>query len=116
MSIEAIFKQNAGQQDYTAGSAILAGAIVQLSDGRAGVVKADLAASEKGSVYTEGIFDVLSASGTTFSAGVDVDWDDSNNLAVADAAGDYHLGTAVAAKTSGQTVVRVDLNQFVVTT
>lgn len=109
---EAIFRQNAGQQDYTPGSAVSAGEIVELPDGRAGVVKTDLAASAKGAVYTTGILDVLAATGTLFTAGDPVYWDISASLAVdaPGAEGDLYIGTAVAAKTSGQLVVRVDLN------
>jgi len=110
---EAIFRQNAGQQDHTPAGAVSAGEIIQLEDARAAVVKTDLAASAKGAVYTTGIFDVLSASATTFAIGDPVYWDITASLAIPPdetAAGDLYLGTAVAAKTSGQLVVRVDLN------
>jgi len=110
---EAIFRQNAGQQDYTPGGAKSAGEVIELDDGRAGVVKTDLAASEKGAVYTAGIFDFAAATGTTFSAGDDIYWDASADLAIgadAAAADDFRVGSAVAAKTSGPLVVRVDLN------
>lgn len=110
--LEAVFKQNAGQQDYTPAAAKTAGEIVELPDGRAGVVKSNLAASEKGAVYTSGIFDVKCATGTTFTEGVPVVWDASASAAVAagsEAAGDLVIGTCVATKTT-ELVVRVDLN------
>lgn len=109
---EAILRQSAGQQDYTPSAAVTATEIVQLTDGRAGVVVADLAANQKGSVYTAGIFDVYAASATTFTAGDPVYWDASASAAVDTpaAADDVYLGLAVAAKASGVYYVRTELN------
>lgn len=109
---EALYKQIDGQQDYTPASAVSAGEIVQLSDGRAAVCKTDLAASEKGAVYTRGIFDVLCAAATTFSAGDPVYWDASASLAITSpgASDDVYLGTAVAASDGTTALVRTDLN------
>ena len=110
---EAIFKQNSGQQDYTPGAAVKGGDVVELADGRAGVVKASLAASEKGAVYTKGIFEITSATATLFSAGDPVWWDASANLAITtqDDSADFFLGSAEIAKVSGDLEVRVDLNE-----
>ncbi len=104
------FKQDTGQVEYTAGSAVVAGQLVQLADGRAAVVKTALAAGEKGSAYTEGIFEVDAASGLTLSDGVKVDVDVSEQTAVATTTGDGHLGRLLGAKSSGETTLRVDLN------
>lgn len=51
--------------------------------------------------------DFATASGTTFSAGVAVDWDDTAKLVVADTTGDFSLGTVAKAKVSGELVTRV---------
>lgn len=113
MSCEAIFKQNTGQQDYTPASASLAGEISQLADGRAAVTKADLAASEKGSVYTEGIFGVLCGTSVTFAVGEEVWWDASADTAIVKgsaASGDFCLGKCTVANASGDLIVWVDLN------
>lgn len=112
---EAAFKQNAGQQDYTPGAAATAGEVIQLSDGRAAVVKADLAASEKGAVYTKGIFDVVKTGGggIAFAIGDPVFWDVSANVALpaaSAATADFYMGDAVAAAADAATLVRVDLN------
>jgi hypothetical protein len=48
-----------------------------------------------------------SASGTTFSVGDTVEWDDTNNLCVA--SGDYSIGTATRAKAGGTTVAYVTM-------
>ena len=97
---EAIYNTDSGTQAYTPGSAASAGEIVQLSDTRAAVVKTDLAASELGSVYTAGIFDVAAATGVTFAIGETVFWDASADTAInsedTDLA-DFAIGTAVAA-------------------
>lgn len=109
---EAAWKMNSGQQDYTAGSALSAGTVLQLNDGRAAVLKTDLASGDKGAVYTEGILDFTCGTSVTFSAGDAVWWDADGDTAItgSGAAADFLLGTAVEAKTSGQLVVRVDLN------
>lgn len=110
---EAILKQCAGTQDYTPGSASAAGEVIQLSDQRAAIVVSELEASQLGAVATQGIYDVLAATGVTFVVGETVFWDASANTAInsADAAlADFAIGTAVAAKVSGELVVRVDLN------
>lgn len=113
MSTEAIYRQGTcAQQDYTPASAAAAGEIIQLGDGRAGVVACTLAASAKGAVYTSGIFDVLCATGVTFAAGAPVYWDVSGNTAIAETSAeetDFRIGTCVATKTT-ELVVRVDLN------
>ena len=84
-----------------------------LDNGMAGIVTDDLAASELGSVKTRGIFDAYSATGTTFSAGDAVYWDESVGAAIAEpgAEDDIYLGVAVDAKASGVYYVRVDLNE-----
>jgi predicted RecA/RadA family phage recombinase len=109
---EAIYRQASGQQDYTPSGAVLAGAVVVLDDGRIGIVKTDLAASEKGAVYTSGIFDVTSASATTCAIGTPVYWDISADLAVSidSGADDWYMGLAIVAKVATELVVRVDLN------
>lgn len=112
MALEAVFKQGAGQQDYTPGSAVTAGEVVELTGGRAGIVKSNLAASEKGAVYTAGIFDVLCAAATTFAVGAPVIWDVSASVAIGGegAAGDHFIGTAIEASDGSTAFVRTDLN------
>lgn len=114
MTLKAIFRQLDGLQDYTPSAAAVAGDIIQFQDGRAGVVEADLAASQKGAAYTRGIFDVLSATGTLFSIGEDVWWDGSNAVKTGATGAYLRLGVATIAKISGDLVVRCDLNADVV--
>lgn len=65
---------------------------------------------ERFTVYTKGVGKALSASATTFAKASAVEWNDTTNLAVA--SGDFAIGGAVDAKTSGQTSVVVNLNEF----
>jgi len=110
---EAIFRHNTGTLPYTASGAKAAGEVVLLPDGRAGVVKTDLADGELGSVYTTGLLDFVAASALTLTVGDAAYWDVSDNTVIASGSavtGDFPIGPAVVAKLNGQTVVRVDLN------
>ena len=96
-----------------------AGDILQLEDGRA-AVKIGLDTTAIGdpmSVETEGIYDIVSASATTFSRGDEVWWDLSALQAVPASGtldtGDIYLGVADADKVSGDLFVRTILNKKV---
>lgn len=111
MALEAVYVQDDEILDFTPSGTDLGGRVNFLKDGRAAVIVADLDSGKKGAQYVEGVFDVTSASGTLFSEGEDVYWDDSANLAVnVGTAAARRIGTALAAKISGQLVVRVCLN------
>lgn len=105
-----------GQQiSWNASAAYSSGEVIETPAGCAGVVAGlkDVASGDEVAAYISGQFKFASASGTTFSAGQAVYWDASANQAVATPAGavdDIYLGTAVVAKTSGQTVVETELN------
>jgi len=109
----AVFRSDDNTVDHTPTAAQNAGQLIQLASGAAAVVKTDLAANELGAAYTEGIFDIDTATGTTFIAGELVVWDVSASLAInSQSAGllDFAVGVAIAAKVSGTLVVRVRLN------
>ena len=109
----AVFRSDDNTVDHTPAAAQVAGQLIQLPSGAAGVVKTDLAADELGAAYTEGIFDIDTATGTTFIAGELVVWDVSASLAInSESAGllDFAIGVAIAAKASGTLVTRVRLN------
>ena len=110
---EAIYRKEPGVLDHTPSSALSAGEVIALDDDRAAIAVADIAADALGSVYTEGVFDVTTASATEFAAGDEVYWDVSADLAIlaaSAATGDIRMGPALAASGSGETTVRVDLN------
>jgi predicted RecA/RadA family phage recombinase len=104
---------NTGQVDRTAAAAETSGTVRQLEDGRAAVLKSDLAASgKKGAEYTVGIFKVTCATGTTFSAGELIYWDSSANTAIAAGScedGDFYVGVCVVTKTT-ELWVLTDMN------
>jgi predicted RecA/RadA family phage recombinase len=116
-NMESQYVNEHGNWDEIAASTVTSGEVVQLSDGRTGV-KLGLQSAASGdaiSYATQGIYKFDSASGTLFTIGDPVYWDASANKAVPKAAtldggADLYLGTAIAAKTSGQTTVTVDLN------
>lgn len=112
MTLQARLLKEHGTIDFTAGAALVAGQVLQVA-GRAGVVTGlkGFASGEKASVQVEGQFEVASASGTTFAAGVLADWDDTAKLAVATTTGDFNLGRVSRAKVSGELTVLIDLNK-----
>ncbi len=114
MTAEAIYRYDEGTRRWKAGSDYQPGQVVQTPDNLAGVIQGlDANLLKSGSTVAaavKGVFEVAAASGTTFSAGVAVDWDDTNNVVVATGTGTFALGKTVAAKSSGETSVLVSLN------
>ena len=109
---EANLVQEGSALDYTAVAAVTGGQVVQLPDGRAGVVPTDLAAAELGAAQTEGVYNVAKGS-TVIINGAPLWWDHSANQAtpvpqIADK--DFYLGSACEDATSAATDVKVALN------
>jgi predicted RecA/RadA family phage recombinase len=112
MTTNAKLSREAGERTIAAPAALAPATLIALAGvGLAAVyMGAETCASgDEIAVRTEGTFEVACASGTTFSIGDDVEWDDDNDLAVV-AGGDFRLGVAARAKVSGETTVLVDLN------
>jgi predicted RecA/RadA family phage recombinase len=100
-------------ETHIATATTLSGEMIQVGDGYAGIVtgsKPVYAAGEEMPVVTNAIVDVDAGSSTTFSAGAKVELVNSSKLAVAGGAGDFTVGQALVAKTSGSLFVRVRLN------
>jgi hypothetical protein len=113
MAIEGVFKTEANVISYTPGAAKVSGQIEQMDDGRAGVVVDDTVISTLGAAAVSGIFDILCVYTTTFTAGDEVWWDYSSNVAIAASSAileDFYLGRCLTTKASGPTYVRVILN------
>lgn len=90
------------------------GDVILLANGEAGVVAGlkDVASGDWMTVCTRGQFEVPAGSALTFDAGDQLKWDDTAKAVVTGTGnGDFDLGYAVYAKTSGQTTCRVNLNQ-----
>lgn len=117
MTANATFQRCDSTLHRTAATTLTAGLLKQLEDGRAGALNGlqSVASGYPAEYSVEGIFDVVSASATTFAAGAEVFWDYSAQAAVPASASlngaeDFYLGTADKAKASGELVVSVDLN------
>jgi predicted RecA/RadA family phage recombinase len=98
--------------DYTPDAAASGGEVVQLRDGRAGVITTDRAASQKGAAKTEGLFRVAKTTGIVILDGGRVYWDHSANKAHFKTANDrdFFLGTAVGDAASADEWLTVNLN------
>lgn len=97
---------------FTAAAACAAGDLVQLPDGRAGVVVAAVAAGALGSAYVTGRFAVAKVSGVVLLDGGRVYWDHSAGNATFRPSQDrdYYIGRAVGDAASTATVCSVALN------
>lgn len=76
-----------------------------------GVAVDDVASGADGVFRTKGIFDLLCVTTDTFSAGDPVYWDNSAKKTTSTSTSNTPIGSAVTAKTNGQTTVRVRLQQ-----
>jgi predicted RecA/RadA family phage recombinase len=101
--------------DYTAEAAYTGGTVIQLRDGRAAVLPADVASGESGGAQTEGVYNVTKAASQVWIDGAPIWWDHSANAATCIpplTAGDrdFYLGTAVGDVASATTEGKVNLN------
>jgi predicted RecA/RadA family phage recombinase len=116
MSSEAILHKDTNKYRFTAATTYASGEVLKdPNDGKAAVVEGlkTKASGDEVSCAKSGVFDLLCAAATTFTAGDPVYWDASANLAV-DTPGDsadFFCGFAQAAVSNAQTRVRVALNE-----
>lgn len=98
--------------DYTAVAAVTGGQVVQLRDGRAGVIPDDVAAAELGAASTAGIYTVAKTIDLVWVDGMEIWWDHSANAAILRPAADkdFYLGAASGDQTAASTTGRVALN------
>jgi predicted RecA/RadA family phage recombinase len=96
-----------------AASASFPGDVVRLWPGMVGIVLGtqNIASGDPASYAVEGKWELPSASGTTAIVGAPAFWDTATSLVVASqpTAG-FYIGRFIKAKTSGQTVVSIELN------
>lgn len=107
-----VHQDGADVLDFTPVAAVSAGQIIQLPDGRAGIVNTDLAASQKGSVRVSGIVTVTKTAGIVILDGGRVAWDYSANAAHFKTVNDRDLfiGAAFGDAASADTTMKVLLN------
>lgn len=106
------FTESPDAPKYTADGDKAAGEILQLPDGRAGVVREAETDETVFLPYTDGVWTVTKTSGIVLLDGQDVYWDHSANAAHYKAVNDrdFYIGTAVGDATSGLTTMLVNLN------
>ena len=101
------------EREITASAALTPGTILLSADGKATVVTGS-AGVANGRVFRgscAGVYEVDAATGDTYSAGVRVYLTESTQVAATSSgAGKILIGVAAYAKSSGPTVVFVDLN------
>ena len=97
--------------DYTAGANIAVGDVVPIGATCVGVAKTAIVSGEVGAVATEGLFTVASDTGTAWTLGDVVYWDNEDNYATKTATGNTRMGIAVAGKLSAATTGRVLLTK-----
>lgn len=98
--------------DWVADADVVFGEVIQLRDGRAGVVTKDAVSGSEVGVYTSGIFTVQKTASMVVLDGSLLYWDHSANKAhlLHRADRDFYLGQAMDDATSSATTVPVALN------
>jgi len=110
MAAKLIRDSGADTIDYTAVTAISAEDVVVAGD-MIGVARRAIAVGGLGALHLSGTYDFSIATAGTVSTGADVYWDDTNDLVVTTASGNKYLGKTVAAKASGDILIRTRLTQ-----
>ena len=96
--------------DHTASVALAAGDVVVQGE-LVGVAVRALGVGELGALAVEGVFDFAKNTGVAYAVGVILYWDDTNNVVTTTASGNKAIGKAVRAAATGDTTVRVRLDQ-----
>jgi predicted RecA/RadA family phage recombinase len=112
MGYQATFVHDGKTIDYTPTADIALGEVVVQGD-LIGVAPRAIAANTPGSLAVAGVFDFAKATGagTGIAAGVNVYWDNTNNVVTTTAAGNKLLGKTVKAAADADAIVRVRLMQ-----
>lgn len=109
---EATLISNGDSIDWVADANYSAGAVIQLRDGRAGVISRDVDSGDTVGVYISGIFDVAKTTSMVVLPGSRMYWDHSANkvhlLHRNDR--DFYFGAAMEDATASATLVQVAIN------
>ena len=109
---QATFVHDGASIDYTPGAAVAAGDVIVQGE-LVGVARTPIAANALGSLAVAGVFDFAKATGggTAITAGANVYWDDTNNVATTTATGNKLIGKCVKAAADADATVRVRMSQ-----
>lgn len=117
MALEAQYLSSPDTINYLAPAALVSGQVLQMPDGRAGVVPGAGAGFGSGDVATAmitGMFRLAKTASIVILAGQEVWWDESENKAIhSSVGGDFPIGVAIATSAAATTTVDVDLNKRV---
>jgi len=107
---EATFVQSGASIDYTPGSAVVAGQVIEQVN-LVGIATQPIAANVAGTLQVEGIFDFVKTASLVVNLGDLVYWDDTLNEANKTSASNMLIGKCTKASAAGDTTVRVKLDQ-----
>ena len=96
--------------DYTPGSAVVVGQVIEQVN-LIGIAPRPIAANEAGVLSVEGVFDVVKTASLVVNLGDKIYWDDTANEANKTSASNMYMGKAVKASAAAETTVRVKLDQ-----
>lgn len=101
--------------NFIADAAYGAGAVIQTSDGRAGVVVVDVASGAEGAVYVDGLFEMAKTTSMVLLKGNEAYWDYSADKAYYRPVNDhdFYIGRVKDDATSAATTCFVELNKAV---
>lgn len=115
MALEAQYLSSPDTIDFIAPAALASGQVLQMPDGRAGIIPGAGAGFASGDVATAmitGMFRLAKTASIVILAGQEVWWDISENKAIhSSVGGDFRIGLAVADSAAATTTVDVDLNK-----
>jgi predicted RecA/RadA family phage recombinase len=108
--MQAVLVHQGHHIDHTPAAAVASGDVVVQNGRLAGVANLDIEAGRAGALAIEGVFDFTKLNiATSFSVGENLYWDDLNDRAVSNGAGNAYLGKCVRAAADTDTRVRVKL-------
>lgn len=110
--MEGVYRQAGHSIDYTPDTAVSAGEVIQLPDGRAAVASQDIAAGSLGAVQVSGIVRMAKTTGIVLLPGGKAYWDHSANKVHFKTANDrdFSVGVVMVQAASADTEVDVALN------
>ena len=109
---QAVCRHDGTSIDYTPAADVAAGDVVVQGE-LVGVAKLDIKANTLGALAVSGVFDFAKSTsgGTAITAGANVYWDDTNNVATTTATGNKLIGKCVKAAADADATVRVRMSQ-----
>lgn len=107
---EATFVQSGASIDYTPGSAVAVGQVIEQVN-LIGVATKAIDANILGALMVEGVFDFAKETPLVIDAGDLVYWDDTANKATKTSSGNPYMGKCIKAAASADVLVRVKLDQ-----